>query len=107
MPKNDDKRSVRGSFCGKHQDQVSRIIAGPGAYICNECVQLCMSILDETGPELLEEEDRPEIPDVIPPPERSGTRWTSTSSVRRMPRSPSLWRCTTTISGSTSAAAMT
>ena len=64
MPKNDDKRSVRCSFCGKHQDQVSRIIAGPGAYICNECVQLCMSILDETGPELLEEEDRPEIPDV-------------------------------------------
>ena len=68
MPKNDDKRSVRCSFCGKHQDQVSRIIAGPGAYICNECVQLCMSILDETGPELLEEEDRPEIPDVIPTP---------------------------------------
>ena len=68
MPKNDDKRSVRCSFCGKHQDQVSRIIAGPGAYICNECVQLCMSILDETGPELLEEEDRPEIPDVIRTP---------------------------------------
>ena len=45
MPKNDDKRSVRCSFCGKHQEQVSRIIAGPGAYICNECVQLCMSIL--------------------------------------------------------------
>ena len=40
MPKNDDKRSVRCSFCGKHQEQVARIIAGPGAYICNECVQL-------------------------------------------------------------------
>lgn len=47
MPKNDDKRVVRCSFCGKHQDQVRRLIAGPGAYICNECVHLCMNILDD------------------------------------------------------------
>ena len=48
MARNDDiKKSVRCSFCGKHQDQVSRILAGPGAYICNECVALCNSILDE------------------------------------------------------------
>ena len=49
MAKNDDinKKSIRCSFCGKHQDQVSRIIAGPGAYICNECVALCNSILDD------------------------------------------------------------
>ena len=66
MPKNDDKRSVRCSFCGKHQEQVARIIAGPGAYICNECVQLCMSILDEAGDEPVE--DRADIPDVIPTP---------------------------------------
>ena len=66
MPKNDDKRSVRCSFCGKHQEQVSRIIAGPGAYICNECVQLCMSILDDTDNGPLEE--APDIPDVIPTP---------------------------------------
>ena len=38
MAKNDEKRAIRCSFCGKHQDQVGRIIAGPGAYICNECV---------------------------------------------------------------------
>ena len=51
MAKNDDKqRAVRCSFCGKHQDQVRRLIAGPGAYICNECVQLCMSILED-GPD--------------------------------------------------------
>ena len=43
----DERKSVRCSFCGKHQEQVGRIIAGPGAYICNECVQLCMSILEE------------------------------------------------------------
>ena len=66
MPKNDDKRSVRCSFCGKHQEQVARIIAGPGAYICNECVQLCMSILDDAGDEPVE--DRTDIPDVIPTP---------------------------------------
>ena len=66
MPKNDEHKSVRCSFCGKHQEQVSRIIAGPGAYICNECVQLCMSILDEAGDEPIE--DRADIPDVIPTP---------------------------------------
>ena len=45
MSKNDEKRAIRCSFCGKHQDQVAKIIAGPGAYICNECVHLCMDIL--------------------------------------------------------------
>ena len=64
----EDFKSVRCSFCGKHQDQVERIIAGPGAYICNECVRLCMDILDEgdfgehgAGAEL-------DMPDVIPTP---------------------------------------
>ena len=66
MPKNDEKRPVRCSFCGKHQEQVSRIIAGPGAYICNECVQLCMSILDDAG--TAPEEAHVDIPDVIPTP---------------------------------------
>ena len=46
---NDEKKSIRYSFCGKHEDEVERIIAGPGAYICNECVQLCMSLLDDEG----------------------------------------------------------
>ena len=52
MPRNDDNRSVRCSFCGKKQEQVNRIIAGQGAtYICNECVSLCSSILaDELVP---------------------------------------------------------
>ena len=52
MAKSDDTRGVRCSFCGKRQEQVSRIIAGQGAtYICNECVSLCTSILaDELIP---------------------------------------------------------
>ncbi len=44
---NQDNRSIRCSFCGKRQEQVSRIIAGQGVYICNECVHLCLSILDD------------------------------------------------------------
>ncbi|MCI8478259.1 MAG: ATP-dependent Clp protease ATP-binding subunit ClpX [Oscillospiraceae bacterium] len=66
MPKNEERKSVRCSFCGKHQEQVSRIIAGPGAYICNECVHLCMSILDDNYD--LEEPVSTEIPDIIPTP---------------------------------------
>jgi ATP-dependent Clp protease ATP-binding subunit ClpX len=62
----DDYKAVRCSFCGKHQEQVDRIIAGPGAYICNECVHLCLNILDE------ELADAPktsaDMPDVIPTP---------------------------------------
>ncbi|OUN25028.1 ATP-dependent Clp protease ATP-binding subunit ClpX [Pseudoflavonifractor sp. An85] len=61
----DEYKTVRCSFCGKHQEQVERIIAGPGAYICNECVHLCLSILgEEQEPEL----DSLEMPDVIPTP---------------------------------------
>jgi len=47
MPKGDEKKTIRCSFCGKPQSQVDRLIAGNGAYICDECVQLCMSIIDE------------------------------------------------------------
>ena len=42
---------IRCSFCGKDQEQVDRIIAGPGAFICNECIHLCMSILDDEDEE--------------------------------------------------------
>ena len=39
------------SFCGKYQQQVKRLIAGPGkVYICDECVRLCQGIIDEEGP---------------------------------------------------------
>lgn len=39
--------SVHCSFCGKSQDEVKKIVAGPGVYICNECVALCQEIIDE------------------------------------------------------------
>ncbi len=45
MPKSDDK--LKCSFCGKTQDQVKKLIAGPEVYICDECVELCNEILEE------------------------------------------------------------
>ncbi|WP_437131058.1 ATP-dependent Clp protease ATP-binding subunit ClpX [Peptostreptococcus russellii] len=47
MPKQDNNKQYRCSFCGKNQDQVKRIIAGPGVYICDECVELCGEIIKE------------------------------------------------------------
>ena len=48
MNKKEEKYDVRCSFCGKSQDQVKRLISGPNeTYICNECVELCMTILRE------------------------------------------------------------
>ena len=44
-----DKREVRCSFCGRGQDAVKRIIAGPNAYICNECISICADLLEEEG----------------------------------------------------------
>jgi len=42
-----DSSSIRCSFCGRTQDQANRMIAGNGSYICDECVRLCMGIIDE------------------------------------------------------------
>lgn len=44
MAKND--KSIRCSFCGKTQEGVDKIIAGPGVYICNECIKVCSSIIE-------------------------------------------------------------
>lgn len=54
MAKHDDSR-LKCSFCGKSQDQVKKLIAGPEVYICDECVDLCNQILDE---EFFENKDK-------------------------------------------------
>ena len=46
MTKNDTPKSVKCSFCGKAQESVRKIIAGPGVYICNECIGLCNDIIE-------------------------------------------------------------
>ena len=68
----DDKKALRCSFCGKPESQVHRMIQGPGVRICDECVQLCMAILDDgyaaAGGEVDSMDDLPtpkEIHDVL------------------------------------------
>lgn len=47
MAKNQSGKNIKCSFCGKPQESVKRIVAGPGVYICDECISLCKSIVDE------------------------------------------------------------
>ncbi len=58
---NDEKGQLKCSFCGKSQDQVRKLVAGPGVYICDECIELCTEIVEEElGNE--EELDLKEVP---------------------------------------------
>lgn len=70
MAKNDDgSRMLRCSFCGKTQDKVDKLIAGTGVCICNECVQLCNSVLEEEGLSSRRRSSREEAADItIPKP---------------------------------------
>ncbi len=43
----DDRKQLRCSFCNKTQDQVRKLIAGPGVYICDECIEICSEIIEE------------------------------------------------------------
>lgn len=43
----DDRGQLKCSFCGKLQDQVKKLVAGPGVYICDECIELCNEIIEE------------------------------------------------------------
>ncbi|MBC8530051.1 ATP-dependent Clp protease ATP-binding subunit ClpX [Christensenellaceae bacterium NSJ-44] len=47
MTKYDEPKAVKCSFCGKTQEQVRRLVAGPGVYICDECIELCQEIIEE------------------------------------------------------------
>lgn len=49
MPSNNhDSHEIKCSFCEKTQDQVKRLVAGPGVFICNECIELCAALLDDS-----------------------------------------------------------
>ncbi|NLM43091.1 MAG: ATP-dependent protease ATP-binding subunit ClpX [Clostridiales bacterium] len=63
MAKFEDRKQLKCSFCGKNQDQVRRLIAGPGVYICDECIELCQEIIDEE----FEDEMELEVKDVPKP----------------------------------------
>ena len=47
MAKNDQNKGIKCSFCGKSQETVERIIAGPGVYICDECIKVCNNIIED------------------------------------------------------------
>ncbi|NPV90170.1 MAG: ATP-dependent Clp protease ATP-binding subunit ClpX [Firmicutes bacterium] len=61
----DDKGQLKCSFCGKLQDQVKKLVAGPGVYICDECIELCNEIIEEE----LNEEVSLELGDIPKPKE--------------------------------------
>ena len=66
MAKNNEQPPVRCSFCGKRENQASRLIAGPGVYICSDCVAACSELLrDEYD---LEPAGTPQAPDRLPTP---------------------------------------
>lgn len=69
MPKGDKDKSIRCSFCGKGQDEVERIIAGPGVYICDECIKVCTNIIENDLYEDSEITYENEAPTDLPKPE--------------------------------------
>ncbi|MCL6444956.1 MAG: ATP-dependent protease ATP-binding subunit ClpX, partial [Alicyclobacillus sp.] len=60
---NDEKGQLKCSFCGKTQEQVRKLVAGPGVYICDECIELCNEIVEEQ----LGEDEEFELKDVPKP----------------------------------------
>ncbi len=65
MFKFEEQKGLKCSFCGKYQDQVKRLIAGPGVYICDECIELCNEIIAEE----LDEEAEHDLQEVPKPRE--------------------------------------
>ena len=62
MSKYEEKKTLKCSFCGKTQEQVKRLVAGPGVYICDECVDLCNEIIEEEFDEVYESFEIGELP---------------------------------------------
>ena len=86
---------LKCSFCGKSQEQVRKLIAGPGVYICDECVELCNEILDE---ELIEEgavvssPSAPNSPEAKPPKKR-GKRGGGGIAFKDIPKPREIKQC--------------
>ncbi len=69
MSNNNDIRQLRCSFCGKPEEQVKKLIEGPGVYICNECVDLCFEIFEDEFEDITPETAESEITDLPKPKE--------------------------------------
>ena len=83
--------TARCSFCGKRQEQVRRLVAGPGVYICDQCIALCTQIMNEAPP------DTPEAAGSKGKPGRPG-RWRS--KLFRFPRGHAVWTGSSPLPGS-------
>ena len=66
MPRKDEQQ-IRCSFCGKRETQVQRLIAGPGVYICSDCVSACSDLLKEEI--MLDEDGKLRAPENLPTPQ--------------------------------------
>ncbi|HPD01338.1 MAG TPA: ATP-dependent Clp protease ATP-binding subunit ClpX [Acetivibrio sp.] len=62
MSRYDEKKQLKCSFCGKTQEQVKRLVAGPGVYICDECIELCSEIIEEEFEEAKADADLNSVP---------------------------------------------
>ncbi|AUS98061.1 ATP-dependent protease ATP-binding subunit ClpX [Clostridium thermosuccinogenes] len=62
MARYDEKKQLKCSFCGKPQEQVKRLVAGPGVYICDECIELCSEIIEEEFEETKVDTELSDIP---------------------------------------------
>src|SRR5436189_5678160 len=103
----DTNEQLLCSFCGKSQRQVKKLIAGPGVYICDECIDLCNEIIDEelTTPAQLDLDNLPRpkeiytvLNDYVVGRRRPSARcrWpstTTTSACRWRPRPTARWSC--------------
>ena len=83
MAKKEDQ-SIRCSFCGKRETQVERLIAGPGVYICSECVQACTELLSDNS--MVDNRVSFVSRSTCPRQWKSRNTWTAISLVRTRPR---------------------
>lgn len=68
MARYDDSKPLKCSFCGKTQDQVRRLVAGPGVYICDECIALCNDIINEEFAVSGDDAEAAALPQELPKP---------------------------------------
>src|SRR5512133_3449711 len=61
MDRNEGSDRLQCSFCGKPQHQVRKLVAGPGVYICDECIELCCEIVDDEQIEAAAEDASTEV----------------------------------------------
>ena len=89
MSNSNDNKELRCTFCGRPQSQVERLVAGPGVYICDECIYQCLDILKESDLDIKAE--KPADPNKpLPKPRRKVlTLWLMVLPVRVTTRSVS------------------